>query len=232
MVVRLPYGLHRAFREEHLLLAQEWRTLARRGRGAVAPVDRRLLLRMVDAIEVGLDQIEACRADQYEGPRAELVRRVESEHLRSFEVEASGRNCVLTPASLASTIVGEIAEAHPEALELRWMEIGYAVPLCQNDACEAAFEPIVRADAAATLWHVAASLFTWAHSGVWTPPILADTLRRWAGASPAVDRWCRTEQDAGDPYVRFMAAYATRLVDGHVERHEGDWLQRYCELVA
>jgi hypothetical protein len=157
---------------------------------------------------------------------------VEREHLRSVEVEASGRTCVHTRASLAGTVVSEIAEAHPEALALRWIEIGYAVPLCQNDACEAAFEPIVRADAAATLWHIAASLFTWAHSGVWTPPILADTLRRWTGAVPAVDRWCRTEQDAADPYARFMAAYAARLLDGRVACHDGTWLQRYCQLVA
>jgi hypothetical protein len=231
MVVRLPYGLHRAHRDEHLLLAHDWRVLARHGRGVVAPIDRRLLARMVDAIEAGLELIEPCRADQYDGPYAELVRRVEREHPRSFELTTPTGTRTHTAASLASTILSEIAEAHPKVLALRWIEIGYAVPLGQNNACEADFEPIVQADHSALVWHVAGSLYTWAHSGVWTPPILAETLRRWASKMPRLDPWCRTQQDAADPYVRFMAAYATRLLDGQVERHDNAWLERYCQLL-
>ena len=180
MVVRLPYGLRRAYCDEHLLLAQGWRRLARHGRGAVAPIDRRFLTRMVEAIEDGLELIEPCRVDQYDGPNAELVRQVEREHPLNFQVTTPHGTSTHTAASLASTIVSEIADARPEALALHWLEIGYAVPLCQNDACEAEFEPIVRADHGALVWHLAGSLYTLAHSGVWTPPMLADTLRRWA----------------------------------------------------
>jgi hypothetical protein len=232
MVVRLPYGLHRAYRDEHLLLAQEWRALAATGAAPLPPIDRRLLGRMVEAIESGLEVIEPCRPDLYDGPRAELVRRVEREHPRSFEVTTADGTLTWDVGSLASTIVQETADAHPDALALRWIEIGYSLPLCQNDACEAEFEPIVRVDPSALVWHVAASLFTWAHSGVWTPPILADALRRWTATTTDIERWCRIQQDVADPYERFMAAYATWLLDGLAARHDDAWLQAYCQLVA
>jgi hypothetical protein len=132
---------------------------------------------------------------------------------------------------LACLVVDQMVRTHTQALQLRWIEIGYAIPLCQNGACEAEFEPIVRADPSALLWHVAGSLFTWAHSGVETPPILADTLRRWAVGIDGVDRWCRVGHDADDPYVRFMAGYAARLLDGLEERHHETWLQRYFEIL-
>jgi len=214
------------------LVAHDWRDLARHGRGVVGPLDRRLLTRMVDAIEAGLALIEVCRPDDYEGPYADLVRDVERTWPRSIDVPTPQGVCTVNAEHLASMIIHETADSNPGALALRWLPIGYLVPLGQNDACEADFEPIVRADPTALTWHVAASLYTWAHSGVWTPPILQDTLRRWTSATPALERWCRAQQDAGDPYVRFMAAYATRLLDGQAARHDSTWLGRYFELVG
>ena len=232
MVVRLPDGLYRAYRNERLVVAHDWRELARDGRSGTGSLDRRLLGRMADAIEDGLALSESCPLELYDGPHAELVRRVERERPRSFEMPTAHGIRTEDIEFLAHTIVNEIAAGHPEALGLRWIEIGSYVPLCQNDACEADFEPIVRRDPSALVWHVAGSLFTWAHSGVWTPPILAGTLHRWAVAMPCLDRWCRAQQDVGDPYVRFMAAYATRLLDGQATRHDDAWLRRYFQLVA
>src|SRR5262249_55163213 len=102
--------------------------------------------------------------------------------------------------------------ARPDALALRWLVIGYDVPSCPNDSCAALFEPIVRTDPSALTWHVASSLFTLLQCGVLTAPFLSETLHQWEATGIAVEGWCRDHESDRDPYVRFMAAHALRVL--------------------
>jgi hypothetical protein len=231
MIVRLPYGLHRTYLTVLVNLWQERLRLARHGRADGPPIDRRLLARMADAIEAGLPSIEPCPLEAYDGPHAEVVQRVERERPRArFPVTTRRGDQLHTVQSLGGEIVHEVADAHPEALALRWLLVGVNVPFRDFTACADHFELIVRADTSAIVWHVAASLYTWVHADVRIEQTVADTLRRWCATMPELDPWCRAQQDAGDPYVRFMAAYATRLLDGLAERDDASVLERYCKL--
>ncbi len=232
MIVRLPYGLHSTYLAVLVNLWQERLRLARHGRVDGPPIDRRLLARMADAIEAGLPSIEPCRLEEYDGPHADVVQRVERERpLDRFPVTTPRGVFLHTTQSLGGEIVHEVADAHPKALALRWLLVGINVPFCDFTGCADHFEPIVRADTSAIVWHVAASLYTWAQADVRIEQTLADTLRRWCATMPDLDPWCRTQQDAGDPYVRFMAVYATRLLDGLAKRDDASVLERYCKLV-
>ncbi|MFO0554409.1 MAG: hypothetical protein U0271_38865 [Polyangiaceae bacterium] len=221
MLVRLPPFLYEVYTTACLREAELWRGVRR------ARIDQRLLDRMALAIDSGLSRIERCSPDEYAGPHPELVARAERE--RGTLMEVPGHRNGAPPHSLAWQIVGAAAELHPELL---WLEIGCFLPACQNDACEAEFAPLVQADPANVLWLVAGSLHTWAQSGVWTPPILKDTLSRWRPAMPRLEPWIREHQDDRDAYVRFMSRHAARLLDGGVEAPSGPLLDNYFELLA
>jgi hypothetical protein len=229
-MIRLPPLVYDEYHGEMMESVRRWRELAAAPeRGVLGPFDRRLLLRMADAIHDGLSTIGPCGIDEYDGPYADLLRQAARDRLESIELpEARGVHSV---RHLGRTILREVERAHPQPFALRWIEIGYLLPLGQNEACDEEFEPIVHADLSALKWHVAGSLFTWAHSGVWTPPILAGTLRRWGAADSGIERWCRVGHDAEDAYTHFMAEYAARLLDGQADRHGEAWLQRYFELL-
>jgi hypothetical protein len=200
-------------------------------------VDRRLFTRLADAIDPGLAKVAPCEPDEYAGPWPGIVLRSDLNAL-SVGIDWATRDLVLNPQLGAATwvsglhnVADHIAwETGNHDLDIRWLEIADNVPYCINDACADFFEPIVKNDPSAVLWHVASSLHCWAHSGVWTPSILAETLDRWAPMTD-IDRWCRHHARVNDRYVSFMASYATRLLDGHVQEHDHAWLRRYFEVI-
>jgi hypothetical protein len=127
--------------------------------------------------------------------------------------------------------VMEISRAHPEALELRWLVLGYEVRLAPNDSCADLFEDVVRADLSSMVWYIAATLFTAWGAGVDTVPHLAETLQRWKTQGIDVERWCDDRTASDDDYARFMKEHARRVLDG--ERRliaDEKWHGRYGAL--
>jgi hypothetical protein len=144
-------------------------------------VDRRLYARLVDAFEEGLTKIESCPAAEYDGPWPEIVLRPDVDKL-ALGFDWSTQELVVNPEVplgtrtltrsngleyLAEYVVRKMERR--EQIAVQWLEIAWSVPGCPNDACAENFEPIVASDPTQVVWHIAASLHTWAHAGVWTP---------------------------------------------------------------
>ena len=84
----------------------------------------------------------------------------------------------------------------------------------QNDGCASVFAPIIRADPREVRWLAAASLYTWRASGVFTPPILAESLAALCAEEPSLAGHWRALKSDPDPYTRWMLGYVVQLLDG------------------
>ncbi len=205
MIVELPGRLYSAFIDETQRAACAWRDVP-----AHAMVDRRLLSRMEEAVNAGLECIQLGATDD-----------VALHHESAQRSEA--------PSASPEAIVLAATVAHPEATRLRWLVVGYSVPRCPNDACAELFDPLVRADASVVVWHVAASLFTRFQCGVDTQPMLAAQLRAWSGYG--IEAWCRGYAGP-DPYLSFMARHAVGVLDDRVDANDRRFHDAYESFVG
>jgi hypothetical protein len=226
----LPLGFVTDFTAELRDLEREYRDLPRTN--PAFAIDPWLCERMAVALARGLNHIEVCAPEDYCGPYADVVRdaaRADSTVIRIPSLS----NHAFNRAGVAGMIADDVAKTQPGALWLQWMCAAEYVMFAQNDACEAEFMPIVLADHRDVRWFVAASVYTWATSGVWTAPYLRSSLLRMVERAPDLTETLRALAGDDHMHTQWMATYALEVLDGRwTQTDRGSVLTaRYAALV-
>lgn len=186
-----------------------------------SPIDRILLRRFAEALDSARPMIVACPDDEYDGGVPER---------HSAAAPQTDAWC------FASDILDDALRRRPDAIWLAWLRAGLDAPLTQNDACEREFTIIVKADPRDVRWFVASSIHTWIASGVFTPPILRESLERMIASSPSLVHVLRGHAADPDRYTKFMLEYACQVLDGQfrIWQRSGfdEFLARYSAAIA